>query len=704
MFHLQENPFVVLGVNPRSTKVDIHDAVEEALLDAEGVEAERRLNIARQALIAPNERLHAELSYLLEMRPAAARKALASQTFAEWYEVADGSFGLSQSNALVQAITSESQAKDVHTAFRRIFDSWTKIIESEVVARINEERAVAGFSKVRRSDVRNGLGELRAYHASQIVCALNRRGILANALAELLTHDLIPEDRMGEKFTSEVMNAYARQIGGVLANAADRAVESLKKYALSGEEADFERFEAQLEEWDTFAQPLQIAQEAKGADEAHSKELYEKIRETALDLANDEERHHEALQITKLSRSVFAELPWASEKLEEDAQALTNLIADKTRNEFLLPLASALKQAGEDLFRTSRYLSSHGFSSDAPDPIGALWYGYVNLLSDDVEQEVRDIGANMIRGLSIALFNKEQDSLQARKLTSQLAADSNWFSVDVVEQIAEDAKHLTSNLYLQNMTDAMKRGDWKYAKELFDELIQMSPASEVTDLQRIQQVIDQKLRAKKTSLVVWGSIAAVVLGLIVFHDRDSPSYDNDYAMADSAAPSDDLYSGTPAPTIGELVDVQEEQEGVDQEVAPPIYSTGSLSLPQLRYCLRQDERLEYARDMADGYAQQSRFNSAVSDFNSRCGSFRYDQSDMAKARAELAGIGGALASDAREIVGEAPSISPPSYTAPSSNPLGTVGNASPDVDDWDADDLDKAGPNNPYGETNEDYP
>ena len=95
----------------------------------------------------------------------------------------------------------------------------------------------------------------------------------------------------------------------------------MELFVASGSEADFSRFAAHLEEWDEIAQPLQLAQEAKGADDAHSLELYEKIREKAIALANDEERHHEALQITKLSTKVFAELPWAAEKLREDAQS-----------------------------------------------------------------------------------------------------------------------------------------------------------------------------------------------------------------------------------------------------------------------------------------------------------------------------------------------------------------------------------------------
>ena len=711
MFELVKNPFVVLGVNPRSTKADIHEAVEDALLDAENIDAERCLEIARQTLIAPNERLHAELSYLLEMRPAEARKAVASRQFDEWLAVADANIGLSRVNAIVQAIATKADNQNAGTVFERMFDSWTEISEAEIVTRINEDRSVAGFSEVQRKDVRQGLDELRDFHASQLLQGFDREGQLPYILTDLLTRRLVPEGRMGEKFASTVIDLYSRHFSGALANAADRALHSLETFAANVSDADFEEFEEELEQWDEIAQPLQLAHESKGADEAHSKELYEKIRATAFSLANDEDRHHEALRITKLSKQVFAELPWAAEALIEDARALNDIIANKTKNKLLVPLATALNEAREDLYGTSKKLSSHGFSSDAPDPIGAMHRGYANLLSNDTDREIRDIGANMVRNLSIALFNEREEALQAKMLTSQLAADEGWFSADVRMQILADDEQLACNLQLERVMEAAKREDWKLAKERYDELIKIPSASEIPDLRKIEDVIDEKLRAKKTSLVVWGSIAAVVLGVIVFSDNNSTSdnsnYEYDAAMDETDTAeflADEADAVTELPTIGEVVDSLEENDALNEEMPPTLYSAGVLSMPELRYCLRQGERLDLASNMVANSTQQSRFNSAVTNFNSRCGTFRYDTSDMATARSEIANMRGQLLSEAQDIVGTNTSVQVPSYTAPSSNSLGTNKSVNTNTAGRTAEDPRATDSSNPYDDSNEEYP
>ncbi len=693
MFGLLENPFTILNVTPRSTKKDIRDAVDDARLSAEeGVEAERRVDNAQQALIAPNERLRAELSYLLELRPAEAKKALRSRTFQDWLSVAQGAAGLSRLNALVEALSKASDIGNVGSAFRDLVAGWSEVSLKAIVTQINEDRAVAGFSEVQPADVRVAAAELRGFHASKALEAIDRVGNLPAFLADLLTSTLLPEKRAGEAFVTAALDEYAKRVGGALANSADRALATLESYSTSGSDADYALFERALEAWDALAQPLQLASEAKGADEAHSKELYEQIRSKAIDLANDEDRHHEALQITKLSERVFAELPWAAEALKKDAQTLNNVIADKTRNQHLLPLAAALKEAREDLFWTSRHLSAHGFSSSAPNPIGSIWKAYVGLLSHDVDQEVRDIGANLVRNLSITLFNERQEPLQAKMLTSQLAADADWFSQDVRDQISEDDEYLNRSVMLQLLLDTMKREEWKRAKELCESLIDISPASELDGLHKIEGIIDQKISARNFNRIVWGGIAAAVIGLIVFNDGGSSNYDD--VAYEEAAVAEDEYS-TSGDTAADAEAVPAENlEPLEEEVPPSPYSVGALSLAELRYCLRQSERLDAARALVESYGQQTRFNSAISDFNSRCSSFQYRESDMAVVQSEISAMRATLADEGAEIVGAGSVNSPPIYTAPSTNSYVDEGADDP-LGILDAD------PNDPYGEVPE---
>lgn len=692
VFGLMENPFTILGATPRSTKADINEAVEEARLDADGIEAERRLDLARQALIAPNERLRAELAFLLELRPAEARKVLRSRQFHDWLDVAQSAAGLSRLNILVEALSKAPNMQSATTIFQDLIAGWSDLSPKSIVKQINEERAIAGFSDTQFADIRSALAELRAFHASKALEAIDSVGNLSAFLTDLLTSTLIPERRAGEAFVTASLDEYAKRAGSALASGADRALATLEAYSISGSEADYVLFERALEAWDALAQPMQLASEAKGADEAHSKDLYDQIRSKAIDLANDEGRHREALQITKISERVFAELPWAAEALKKDAQTLNDVIAKKTRDEHLLPLAAALDLAREDLALTSRHLSAHGFSSSVSNPIGAIWNAYVGLLSNDVDLEVRDIGANMVRSLSITLFNERQEPLQASMLTSQLTADADWFSQDVRDQIAEDHGYLDRSVKLQKLLDTMKREDWGRASDLCEDLMQISPPSEFADLAILQGNIEQKRSARLFNRIVWGGITAAIIASIVFLESGSSTF-NDAAYEPSYL-AEESNTGAGDNAAYAEAEAVEESAIYDEEVAPSPYSSGALSLAELRYCLRQSERLDAARGLVESYNQQTRFNSAITDFNSRCSSFEYRESDMVVAQSEISTLRAKLADEAAEIVGSGSISPPPIYTAPSTNFFGD------EVAD-DPQGIFDADSNDPYGEVPE---
>lgn len=70
------------------------------------------------------------------------------------------------------------------------------------------------------------------------------------------------------------------------------------------------------------------------------------------------------------------------------------------------------------------------------------------------------------------------------------------------------------------------------------------------------------------------------------------------------------------------------------ETRPPIGANNVLSMTQLHYCLAEDIRLDGARSSLNyfRFADVDRFNVLISDYNSRCGSFRYLSGDLERAR------------------------------------------------------------------------
>lgn len=92
------------------------------------------------------------------------------------------------------------------------------------------------------------------------------------------------------------------------------------------------------------------------------------------------------------------------------------------------------------------------------------------------------------------------------------------------------------------------------------------------------------------------------------------------------------------------------------EELPPVGTNNVLSGAQLRYCLAEDIRLESAKAAVNNYIDShvDRFNGMVSDYNSRCGQFRYRKGALESARGEVERFRTELQSQGRERFLNAP--------------------------------------------------
>ena len=68
---------------------------------------------------------------------------------------------------------------------------------------------------------------------------------------------------------------------------------------------------------------------------------------------------------------------------------------------------------------------------------------------------------------------------------------------------------------------------------------------------------------------------------------------------------------------------------------PSVGQGNMLSVAQIRWCLRQEIWIEVLRSKPTTNAQIDQFNDLISDYNSRCGNFRYRQGALARARREV---------------------------------------------------------------------
>jgi hypothetical protein len=75
-FDLLSNPFTLLDVTPEANARQVEEALADALDDQ--LASETQLQSARQVLLTSRLRLHAEVSYLLDLDPSAARAIIDS--------------------------------------------------------------------------------------------------------------------------------------------------------------------------------------------------------------------------------------------------------------------------------------------------------------------------------------------------------------------------------------------------------------------------------------------------------------------------------------------------------------------------------------------------------------------------------------------------------------------------------------------------
>lgn len=92
------------------------------------------------------------------------------------------------------------------------------------------------------------------------------------------------------------------------------------------------------------------------------------------------------------------------------------------------------------------------------------------------------------------------------------------------------------------------------------------------------------------------------------------------------------YQTSPRPTVASPSTLSTPSRPA--EVRPPVGDNNVLSVTQLHYCLAEDIRLEGARSSVNNYdgAAVDRFNAMISDYNIRCGSFRYRAGSLERAR------------------------------------------------------------------------
>jgi peptidoglycan hydrolase-like protein with peptidoglycan-binding domain len=103
-----------------------------------------------------------------------------------------------------------------------------------------------------------------------------------------------------------------------------------------------------------------------------------------------------------------------------------------------------------------------------------------------------------------------------------------------------------------------------------------------------------------------------------------------------------------------------------EETKPPVGQDLVFSVAQIRYCLAEDIRMEGAKSALNNYSgpDVDRFNAMVSDYNSRCGSFRYRKGALEGARSDIEQYRSKLQAEGRNRFDRSGSLSTPTPSLP----------------------------------------
>ena len=121
----------------------------------------------------------------------------------------------------------------------------------------------------------------------------------------------------------------------------DREAENIRNLVKTAQEAStagekevnpiLDRLEAVIQNWDKVAQPIQLSMKARGMEHEQSRELLYEIRNLSIELCNKKDMLEPAQRVINILREVFAELPEAVDRLDEDTKAIKEIFKDREK-------------------------------------------------------------------------------------------------------------------------------------------------------------------------------------------------------------------------------------------------------------------------------------------------------------------------------------------------------------------------------------
>ena len=335
---LQQNPFALLGVTTRDDRRRIVELAEEKSLELDYDACQK----ARSDLTSPRMRLSAEMSWLPGVSPRKAEQFVSTlQSDPMSLRGESGLPTLAHLNLLAaafEAVDANDSADDVAEFIQEMAYLVDDLSSEQVLRDINEDRAVSGFPGARSVDqVEAELAERKRYYRNKIKDALNRLppASLVNSMTAAVDEITRSGAEHAPELIDDLVDSYAVETQGFLqkeAESVEKLINAVRDSAKSGEKLVkpiVDKLVVVARNWDKVAQPIQLSAKARGIDHDPSHEIAYSIRSLAIDLFNEHDMLVQSTRLTELIQELFAELPEVVERVDEDADALEDIAADR---------------------------------------------------------------------------------------------------------------------------------------------------------------------------------------------------------------------------------------------------------------------------------------------------------------------------------------------------------------------------------------
>lgn len=338
---LLSSPFAVLEVSIRdgASKIVEHAEDKSLFLDSEVCTK------ARNDLTNIRNRLSSEISWFPGVSPNKAANLLDALS-RDIYLLKESTSlpPLARANVLAAVFQILSPESDADEWMNWILDfafAVEKIDSHDVLREINADRSISGFPEVKGVDqIETELAERHRFYTETLKVALNK--LSSMKLVEVVT-DVVEHTTEGGKYHApqlihDLVDRYELEVNRYLEPEAEnimKLIDAIKLNAVNGELAikpQIDKLDQVVRKWDSIAQPIQLSIKAQGLDHAISHDVAWAIRSLSIDLFNKYQMESTVKRLTKVLQELFAELSVVVEKLDEDANAIEEIIKGRQKD------------------------------------------------------------------------------------------------------------------------------------------------------------------------------------------------------------------------------------------------------------------------------------------------------------------------------------------------------------------------------------